>query len=120
MRPEDFNPAWMLAGDRESLFYLELKPREALHVRELLPCTYVLENAALDATSRKVTYVRSLLRSSVSESAAFWNALPSLLSNHVSIDPYGADATSDADATRARETWSRACTPNSTELDRRR
>jgi uncharacterized protein with NRDE domain len=51
--PADYNPCWMLVGDRESLFYLDLTGGSTPGVRPLAPGIHVLENCALDAGSRK-------------------------------------------------------------------
>jgi uncharacterized protein with NRDE domain len=55
--PSDYNPCWLLVGDRESLFYVDLTggPRPA--ARELPPGSYVLENAPLEPMSAKADHV---------------------------------------------------------------
>ena len=55
--PSDYNPCWLLVGDRESLFYVDLTggPRPA--ARELPPGSYVLENSPLEPMSAKADHV---------------------------------------------------------------
>jgi uncharacterized protein with NRDE domain len=60
-RPADYNPAWLLVGDRRSLFYIDMTAGESARVRELLPGIHVLENQPLDAPSGKVDRVRRRL-----------------------------------------------------------
>lgn len=60
-RPADYNPAWLLVGDRRSLFYIDLTGGEAAAVRELSPGVHVLENQPIDAPSSKVDRVRRML-----------------------------------------------------------
>ena len=104
VKSDEYNPAWILVGDRESLFYLELAPGEIPCVRELATGTYVLENAPLDAATPKVNYVRSSLRSATSDSIALWTALPSILSSHVVADFSNGDPPSHPVPARSRET----------------
>jgi uncharacterized protein with NRDE domain len=59
--PAAYNPAWILVGDRRSLFSLDLSDGEALRVEELAPGLHVLENSPLGTTSAKVGHVRALL-----------------------------------------------------------
>ncbi|MHB8420329.1 MAG: NRDE family protein [Myxococcales bacterium] len=60
-RPEDYNPAWALVGDRDSLFYLEILGGAPLVSRELPPGLHILENRPLGAPSPKVDWVRAAL-----------------------------------------------------------
>jgi uncharacterized protein with NRDE domain len=59
--PSQYNPCWILVGDRESLFYLEVWDGAALTPRELSPGLHILENRPLDASSPKVDFVRAHL-----------------------------------------------------------
>jgi uncharacterized protein with NRDE domain len=104
VKSDEYNPAWMLVGDRESLFYLELATGEALRVRELTAGTYILENVPLDASSPKIDYVRSLVRTAASDSVPLWTVLPSILSSHVVADFSTAEISSCATAPRVRKT----------------
>jgi uncharacterized protein with NRDE domain len=60
-RPSEFNSAWLLVGDRESLFYVELGDGPAPGVTPLEPGVYVLGNGPLDAPSPKTDHVRGRL-----------------------------------------------------------
>jgi uncharacterized protein with NRDE domain len=63
-RPADYNPCWLLVGDRDSLHYLDMSGREEETkpaVRALSPGLHILENRELDADSPKSRHVRRLL-----------------------------------------------------------
>jgi uncharacterized protein with NRDE domain len=59
--PSDYNPCWLMVGDRESLFYLNLTNGHRPVVRQLPAGTYVLDNAPLQPPSAKGTHVAGLL-----------------------------------------------------------
>jgi uncharacterized protein with NRDE domain len=59
--PSDYNPAWFLVGDRESLYSIDLTDGPRPRALALGPGLHILENAPLGAPSRKVDHVRSLL-----------------------------------------------------------
>jgi uncharacterized protein with NRDE domain len=61
VRPGDYNPAWLLVGDREALYALDMTGDEPVEVEELTPGIHILENAPLHAPSTKVDHVRALL-----------------------------------------------------------
>ncbi|HEV3280179.1 MAG TPA: NRDE family protein [Acidimicrobiales bacterium] len=86
VQPGEYNPAWLLVGDRRSLYYVELALHRGPVVRELEPGVYVLENAALGEPSRKVERVHSLI-SSERPGPTRWAALPSVLADHTLPDP---------------------------------
>jgi uncharacterized protein with NRDE domain len=87
--PGRYNPAWLLVGDRHSLWAVELATDLAPAARALGPGVHVLENAALDAPSPKSERVRSLLAGARAERGLLWPALPGVLVDHVL--PEGAD-----------------------------
>ena len=60
-RPADYNPACLLVGDRDSLFYVDMTAGEAPVIEPLPPGMYVLENRPLGERSAKVDHVRALL-----------------------------------------------------------
>lgn len=60
-RPADFNPAWLLVGDRTSLHYVDMTARDAPRVTDLAPGLHVLENRPLGADSPKVAAVTRAL-----------------------------------------------------------
>ena len=57
----DYNPAWILVGDRDSLFAIEVADRPSFRVEALRSGVHVLENRPLGAVSPKVRHVRELL-----------------------------------------------------------
>jgi uncharacterized protein with NRDE domain len=59
--PSDYNPAWFLVGDRESLFSLDLSAGPRPVALPLGPGVHVLENTAFGEPSPKVDQVRRLL-----------------------------------------------------------
>jgi uncharacterized protein with NRDE domain len=60
-RPSDYNPAWILLGDRDALFFVDMTGGNAPVIEELPAGVHVLENRPLDAPSAKADNVRSLL-----------------------------------------------------------
>jgi len=61
LRPSDYNPAWLLVGDRASLFAVDMTGAAAATVEQLSPGIHILENRALGEPSPKVDHVRALL-----------------------------------------------------------
>lgn len=59
--PGDYNPCWLLVGDRDALFYVDLTSGHSPGVRQLAAGTYVLDNAPLQPPSAKATHVAGLL-----------------------------------------------------------
>jgi uncharacterized protein with NRDE domain len=59
--PSDYNPCWLMVGDRESLFYVDLTAGPRPAARELPAGTYVLENAPLLPQSAKAGHVAGLM-----------------------------------------------------------
>jgi uncharacterized protein with NRDE domain len=55
--PADYNGAWLLVGDRTSLYFVDFTGA-AVVVAELSPGIHVLENRAVDSPSAKVDLVR--------------------------------------------------------------
>ena len=60
-RPSDYNPAWLLVGDRQDLFAVDMTGDDAVVVEQLPPGIHVLENRPLGVPSPKVDHVRTLL-----------------------------------------------------------
>jgi uncharacterized protein with NRDE domain len=81
-----YNPAWLLVGDRQSLYYVAVDPDGATRPERLSPGIHVLENAALGAPSVKVDYVRSALSRADLAGIPLWEVLPGLLRDHTVID----------------------------------
>lgn len=59
--PADYNPCWMLVGDRHALFSVDLSGGHRVGVEELPPGRYVLENAPLRQPSAKQQRVAGLV-----------------------------------------------------------
>jgi uncharacterized protein with NRDE domain len=80
--PGQYNPAWLLVGDRTSLFYVELADDRAPVVRSLPPGIHILENVALGHPSSKVDQVRSLLTTAETGGEGLWPTLRAVLADH--------------------------------------
>jgi uncharacterized protein with NRDE domain len=91
VQPGEYNPAWLLVGDRRSLYYVELAIDRKPAVRELEPGIHVLENAALGEPSPKVDRIRSLV-AAIDPGPARWAALSSVLADHTMPDPSALEA----------------------------
>ena len=63
----DYNPCWMLVGDRSSLFFIGIAGDGKPEVEQLGPGLHVLENAPLLPKSAKATFVTDLIGSALSE-----------------------------------------------------
>lgn len=59
--PADYNPCWLLVGDRHTLFSIDLTGGSRPEVQELPPGRYVLENAPLRRSSAKQRRVAALV-----------------------------------------------------------
>ena len=90
IRSEEFNPCWMLCGDRDALVYLDLSTAGRPHLQALDPGIHVLENHPL-APSRKTEFVRALLGQPPHELDALTRRLEALLASH-EIPPSGRAA----------------------------
>jgi uncharacterized protein with NRDE domain len=86
VRPSEYNPAWLLVGDRRSLYYLELVPDRPVAVHRLDPGVHVLENVPLDQPSAKADRVRTLVSMSTRAGGSLWDVLPSILADHTVPD----------------------------------
>ena len=95
--PREYNPCWILVGDRESLFYLEVWSAAGLVARELPPGLYILENRPLDAPSPKVDFVRARLSHSPQLGQGWLPQIATVLANQ-EVPPA-------ARAFRAPEDW---------------
>lgn len=61
VRPADYNPAWLLVGDREALFAIDMTGDAQPVIDRLPPGIHILENRPVGTSSPKVEHVRSLL-----------------------------------------------------------
>ncbi len=99
--PGQYNPAWLLVGDRHSLWYLELDTDLAPTALPLAPGIHVLENVALGQDSPKADRVRSLVLGGRADDSSLWSGLPSVLADHV-LPPGAAGATFEDDGRSPR------------------
>jgi uncharacterized protein with NRDE domain len=89
--PGDYNPAWLLVGDRTALFAVEVGDGPRIAVKALGPGVHILENRPFGAASPKVTAVRGLLGDVVDCSPAALTArLAGVLADH-SVPPVPGD-----------------------------
>lgn len=89
-QPADYNPAWLLFGDRKSLYYVDLSGNRTV-VRQLDKGVHVLENRALGEESPKVNRVTGLLDGVDALSGASLVArLSDVLRDHVTPNPESA------------------------------
>jgi uncharacterized protein with NRDE domain len=82
--PGDYNGAWLLVGDRTSLYFVDFTGARVVAV-ELGPGIHVLENRAVDSPSAKVSLVRSGLgdvESASSDGDAVVSAFRRVLTDH--------------------------------------
>ena len=94
VQPGQYNPAWLLVGDRETLSYIELASDQPPAVRELPPGVHILENVGLGEPSPKVDRIRTLLDGAGDGAHSLWSLLPSVLSDHT-IPPIGEEPQGD-------------------------
>jgi uncharacterized protein with NRDE domain len=90
-RPSDFNSAWLLVGDRTSLYYVELGEQAAPEVEQLEAGVHVLANGPLRASAPKIDHVRDRVRTLADLAQADALALMrSVLSDHTIPAPVAA------------------------------
>ena len=82
--PADYNPCWLLVGDRHTLFSIDLTGGSRPEVRELPPGNYVLENAPLRRESAKQQRVAALVNAALAadDGQATAAALATVLCDH--------------------------------------
>jgi hypothetical protein len=104
--PQDYNPCWVLVGDRTSLFSLDMTGSNRVTSVELPPGIHVLENKPLGEPSAKVDYVRREIGDLRGHSAAeVLDGLRSRLRDHtVSVLP-----TDDRDDSQRNSKISACC-----------
>jgi len=100
-RPSDFNRAWILVGDRDSLFYVDMTG-ERVEARMLDVGRYVLENRPLGAESTKVRQVLTALEGIDNRHGdELISALHDVLRSHAAADGDQAGGTRDAPCVHA-------------------
>ena len=67
--PSDYNPCWLLVGDRPALFSVDMTRGHHPLLQQLPPGTYVLENAPLPASSAKARQVAALVAAGIAGAA---------------------------------------------------
>jgi uncharacterized protein with NRDE domain len=107
VEPGQYNPAWLLAGDRRALFYVELASDRAPVVRQLAPGLHVLENVPLDQPSLKVDLVRSCMATARSAGGPLSDSVLAVLSDHTL--PPGADPETTVVGDASRRAATLAC-----------
>lgn len=81
--PDEFNPCWVLAGDRDALYYIDMTGPDRAESHRLPPGIHVLENTPLGGSSKKVEHVLSLLGDVRSLTATtVMDRLVAVLGNH--------------------------------------
>jgi uncharacterized protein with NRDE domain len=98
LNPADYNPCWMLVGDRSSLFFIGIAGHGEPEIERLGPGLYVLENAPLQPRSAKAGFVTGLIDSALSQqadhgAASTVAALEAVLGSH---EPAIPEARTDA------------------------
>ncbi len=93
VRPSDYNPAWLLVGDRNDAFFIDVTGDDAPVIAPLPPGAHILENRTLGATSPKVQHVQQMLRAAEGlDGAALVARLQVILADHhVPEGPSAAD-----------------------------
>lgn len=67
--PSDYNPCWLLVGDRDTLFSVGMTGGHRPVVRQLPPGAYVLENAPLPDHSPKARQVAAMVAAGIAGAA---------------------------------------------------
>jgi uncharacterized protein with NRDE domain len=106
--PGQYNPAWLLVGDRRSLSYVELATDLAPIAVALEPGIHILENVALATPSPKADRVRGLVAEEARRGTSLWTALRSVLADH-GLPPGAATATFGDDRSPRPEATMAAC-----------
>jgi uncharacterized protein with NRDE domain len=94
-RPSDYNSAWLLVGDREGAFAVDMSGDDGPVVEQLPAGMHVLENRPLGAPSPKAAHVRNLMADAGTlPEAELVRHLQMVLGDHEL--PAGAAATDEA------------------------
>ena len=80
--PADYNPCWMLVGDRHTLFSVDVGGGPRARAEELPPGSYVLENAPLRQPSAKQQQVAGRVAGALADGARIEAGLAGILRDH--------------------------------------
>lgn len=108
VQPGQYNPAWLLIGDRTSLFAVEMATEQPPSLRPLRPGIHILENVALGEASLKVDRVRAQIESRDRRGDSLVTRLREILSDHTvppSVD--ARDEGQEGEPDNGTETWAR-------------
>ena len=90
--PDDYNPSWLLVGDRDALFAVDMTEGPRPRIDRLAPGVHVLENRAPGTPSAKVARVRDLLAGAERDSAGgLVDRLRGVLADHEVPPPEPGD-----------------------------
>ena len=101
--PSDYNAAWLLVGDRSSLYYVDMTAGDQPEVEALPPGVHILENNPLHGPSDKVDHVRALLgEGATSRGGGLVDSVRTVLVDHSAPRPApGTDPRRPADTLAA-------------------
>ena len=80
--PADYNPCWMLVGDRHTLFSVDVGGGPRARAEELPPGSYVLENAPLRQPSAKQQQVAGRVAAALADGTRIEAGLAGILRDH--------------------------------------
>jgi uncharacterized protein with NRDE domain len=94
VNPSDYNPCWLMVGDRDSLFYVDLTGGSRPAARQLPAGCYVLENAPLRPQSAKAAHVAGLITAArATMDGDVGGALAAVLRDHCAVPRANSDGT---------------------------
>ncbi len=94
--PAVYNPAWLLVGDRRSLYSVTVAVATGLVIEQLAPGLHILENVAPSTPSSKVDRVRCLIATARASGRSLWSALPAVMADQTVPDHDGGDGIAGA------------------------
>ena len=82
VRPGDYNPVWLVVGDRRDLFFVDLGREPGPGADRLAAGLHVMENRALGIPSAKVDQVVGSVTGATAHGEDLWSVLPRVLADH--------------------------------------